>query len=48
MMNSHVLGNIVPHPIPKEINRNDFEDIKRFSFSLFGNRGLFATFDNYN
>ena len=45
---SHVLGNIVPHPIPKEINRNNFEDIKRFSFSLFGNRGLFATFDNYS
>ena len=48
MMISHVLGNIVPHPIPKEINRNNLEDIKRFSFALFGNRGPFAAFDNYS
>ncbi|WP_281979637.1 hypothetical protein [Tenacibaculum mesophilum] len=43
LIHSHILGYNVPHPIPKSINKNNYEDILGYSFSMFGNKGLFAT-----
>lgn len=42
---SHILGYNVPHPIPKNIDKNDTQSILGYSFSMFGNKGQFATYD---
>jgi hypothetical protein len=41
---SHVLNLTVPHPIPKALE-NDPGKIAGYSFSMFGNRGHFATYE---
>ena len=42
---SHILGYVVPHPIPKILDRNNAASILGFSFSMFGNKGLFGTYE---
>jgi hypothetical protein len=44
LIHSHILGLNVPHPIPKKIE-NKAESILGYSFSMFGNRGQFATYE---
>lgn len=41
---SHVLGYVVPHPLPKNLE-NDKTKIINYSFSMFGNRGLYASYE---
>jgi len=45
LIHSHILGYNLPHPIPKNIDRNNSESILGYSFSMFGNRGQFATYE---
>jgi hypothetical protein len=45
LIHSHILGYNLPHPIPKTIDRNNSESILGYSFSMFGNRGQFATYE---
>ena len=42
LIHSHILNLTVPHPIPSTLE-NDPEKISAYSFSMFGNRGSFAT-----
>ncbi len=44
LIHSHILNLTVPHPIPANFE-NDPQKIAAFSFSMFGNRGYFATYD---
>lgn len=44
LVHSHILNLQVPHPIPKSLEDNA-EKIATFSFSLFGNRGYYATYE---
>ena len=44
LIHSHILNLTVPHPIPKTL-KDDPESISAYSFSMFGNRGYFATYD---
>lgn len=44
LIHSHILKLTVPHPIPKTLE-NDPDKIAAYSFSMFGNRGYFATYD---
>lgn len=41
---SHILGIPAPHPIPKSMPE-DPGKIEQYSFSMFGNRGYFATYE---
>lgn len=44
LIHSYVLGYPVPHPIPKVLE--DHENIiLNYSFSMFGNRGLYASYE---
>lgn len=44
LIHSHVLGYPVPHPIPNNLE-NDTNKILNYSFSMFGNRGLYASYE---
>lgn len=44
LIHSHILGYNVPHPIPKNLDNNP-DSILAYSFSMFGNRGHFATYE---
>ena len=44
LIHCHILKLTVPHPIPKTLE-NDPEKISTYSFSMFGNRGYFASYD---
>ena len=44
LIHSHILGYPVPHPIPK-ILENDNTKILNYSFSMFGNKGLYASYE---
>ena len=44
LIHSHILNLTVPHPIPNTLENNP-EKIAAYSFSMFGNRGYFATYD---
>jgi len=40
---SHVMGYLIPHPLPNDV-KDSPEEILKFSFSEFGNRGYFGHF----
>jgi hypothetical protein len=44
LIKNHILNLTVPHPIPKTVE-NDPLKIAAYSFSVFGNRGFYATYD---
>lgn len=44
LIHSHILGLQVPHPIPMSLE-DKAETIAAYSFSMFGNRGYFATYE---
>lgn len=44
LVHSHILNLQVPHPIPKSLE-DDPNKIAAFSFSMFGNRGYYATYE---
>ena len=44
LIHSHIIGLSVPHPIPKSLENNP-ESILGYSFSMFGNRGYFASYE---
>ena len=43
LIHSHIMSFQVPHPIPKAFDKENTEAILAYSFSMFGNRGHFAT-----
>lgn len=43
LIHSHILGLQVPHPIPKTLE-DDPATIAAYSFSMFGNKGCFASY----
>jgi len=45
LIHSHILGYNVPHPIPKSLDKSNHESILGYSFSIFGNKGQFATYE---
>jgi hypothetical protein len=45
LMKSHVLGHVVPHPVPAALPR-DPAQIAVFSFASFGRRCWYATYDD--
>ncbi|NRT13620.1 hypothetical protein [Flavobacterium sp. 14A] len=44
LIHSYVLVYPVPHPIPKSLE-NDKNKILNYSFSMFGNKGLYASYE---
>ncbi|WP_434352831.1 hypothetical protein VH441_06395 [Psychrobacter sp. HD31] len=45
LIHSHILGYNVPHPIPRSLDKNNHENILAYSFSMFGNKGQYATYE---
>jgi hypothetical protein len=45
LIESYVLGNSFPHPLPPSLNRS-LQAVVAYSFSTHGRRGLFATYDD--
>ena len=45
LIKSHILDQIVPHPLPPDL-QDDLNSIAMYSFSQYGRRAYFATYDN--
>lgn len=45
LVKSHMSNMVVPHPMPDSFRDKSIDEIAEHSFSLFGRRGLFASFD---
>jgi hypothetical protein len=44
LIHSYILGYPVPHPLPKSLE-NDKTKILNYSFSMFGNKGLYGSYE---
>lgn len=45
LIKSHIYNRIAVHPLPSEINPDNLQEIALFSFSQYGRRGLYASYE---